>query len=252
MRQALVYDWPTRIFHWLFAGLFLAAFLIGKNVDDESPIFSIHMLLGLSLGFLTVLRLVWGFIGSRHARFSGFELRPAQLASYIKGVISGTSERWAGHNPASSWAALSMIGLGLGLAVSGYMMATGWKEELEDIHELLANGFILVVALHVAGVIFHTLRHKDGIGFSMLNGKKTGVRDGESISSAHGWAGVALTLAMLVFGSYLYKGYNSQMQTLQFFGQSLELGESEEDENHDADSGTPGAESHGDEDESDD
>ena len=105
MRQHLVYDLPTRIFHWLFAGLFLTAFVIAKTIDDESAIYSWHMLAGLTLSFVVVLRILWGFFGTQHARFSGFALNPMDLLSYFKGILTGEKRRWAGHNPASSWAA---------------------------------------------------------------------------------------------------------------------------------------------------
>jgi cytochrome b len=60
VRQHLVYDLPLRFFHWLFAGLFLIGFTIAKTVDDESVLFNYHSLAGLTLGFLVLLRVVWG------------------------------------------------------------------------------------------------------------------------------------------------------------------------------------------------
>ena len=67
MRQHLVYDLPTRIFHWFFAGLFMMAFIIANTVDDESYVFSFHMIAGLTMTFLVLLRLIWGFVGSSAA-----------------------------------------------------------------------------------------------------------------------------------------------------------------------------------------
>ena len=74
MRTALVYDLPTRLFHWLFSGLFLISFIISKNIDDESILFSYHMLSGIMLSGLVVWRILCGLIGSEHARFTGFNL----------------------------------------------------------------------------------------------------------------------------------------------------------------------------------
>lgn len=79
MRNQLIYDLPMRIFHWLFAGLFIAAFLIAKNVDDESPVFSYHMLVGLLLGFTVLMRILWGFVGTKHSKFTSFALHPKDL-----------------------------------------------------------------------------------------------------------------------------------------------------------------------------
>lgn len=75
MKKSLVYDLPTRSFHWLFAFLFLSSFLIAKILDDHSTLFGFHSLLGLTLGFIVLLRILWGLVGTQHARFSNFALR---------------------------------------------------------------------------------------------------------------------------------------------------------------------------------
>lgn len=231
MRRSLVYDLPTRVFHWLFAGLFLTAFVIAKTIDDESPIYSWHMLAGLTLSFVVVLRIVWGFFGTQHARFSGFALNPLELLAYLKGIVSGDKRKWAGHNPASSWAAIAMIFMALGLGVTGYLMTSGPnKEDFEDIHELLANGFIIVVIMHVAGIILHTMRFKEMIGLSMIDGKKEDVMAKDTISSVHNGMGIVLIALVVAFGLNLFKNYNSQTQSLNLFGTTLQLGENESGE----------------------
>lgn len=63
MKQTLIYDIPTRIFHWLFVALFLFSFLIAKNVDDESVLFSYHMISGILLTGIVLLRAFWGLMG---------------------------------------------------------------------------------------------------------------------------------------------------------------------------------------------
>lgn len=228
MRRSLVYDLPTRVFHWLFAGLFLTAFVIAKTIDDESPIYSWHMLAGLTLSFVVILRIVWGFLGTQHARFSGFALNPFDLLAYLKGIVSGDKRTWAGHNPASSWAAIAMMLMALGLGVTGYLMTSGPnKEDFEDIHELLANGFIIVVIMHVAGIILHTMRFKEMIGLSMVDGKKENVVANDTISSVHNGIGIVLIALVVAFGLNLFKNYNSQTQSLNLFGTTLQLGENE-------------------------
>jgi cytochrome b len=62
MGRQLVYDLPTRLFHWVFAGLFLIGFIIAKTIDDDSSWFDYHSLAGLSLGFLVVLRIIWYYL----------------------------------------------------------------------------------------------------------------------------------------------------------------------------------------------
>ncbi len=232
MRQHLVYDLPTRIFHWLFAGLFLTAFVIAKTIDDESAIYSWHMLAGLTLSFVVVLRILWGFFGTQHARFSGFALNPMDLLSYFKGILTGEKRRWAGHNPASSWAAIAMMVMALGLGITGYLMTSGPnKEDFEDIHELLANGFIIVVIMHVAGIILHTMRFKEMIGLSMVDGKKADIVQDQTISSPKNGIGIVLIALVVAFGLNLFKNYDSQTKTLNLFGTTLQLGENEGSEN---------------------
>lgn len=229
MGRQLVYDLPTRLFHWLFAGLFLTAFIISKTVDDDSFWFNYHSIAGLTLGFLVLLRIVWGVFGTKHARFSGFALNPVDLINYFKGILLGQKEKWAGHNPASSWAAIIMMALALGLAVTGYLMTSGSNAEtFEDIHELFADGFIIVVGLHICGIILHTVRYREVIGLSMVDGKKVDVPREQTIHSSRSVFGILLISLVVSFGIYLFKNYDSQNQSLQFFGTTLQLGENEE------------------------
>lgn len=235
MRTTLVYDLPTRIFHWCFSGLFLLSFVIAKNVDDESIVFIYHMLSGLLLGGLVIWRVVWGFIGEKHARFSGFNLNPLFLNDYFLGILSGTKKRWSGHNPASSWAAIAMLSLALGLSVTGYLMSTGNKETYEDLHEILANSFIIVVGLHVAGIILHSIRFQDAIGMSMIDGKKETSESGEAIPTSRRFAAAILIALVISGGLYLYKMFDTQNRSLSLFGQVLQLGENENEENMNSD-----------------
>lgn len=252
MKKFKVYDLPTRVFHWLFAGLFVGAFFIAKVIDDESPSYSIHMLLGLILAFAVFLRIIWGFVGSRYARFSSFALKPSALIQYFKQFIGGETIRTLGHNPASSWAAIIMMSLGLGLAITGYLMTTGNKEAFEDLHELLANTFLVVAIAHVAGVILHSLRHKDWIGLAMVNGKKQGVDGQTEIDRSH--RGVALLFLAIVgaFVFHLGKNYDGSAQTLQLFGNTLQLGESEDQERGESSEGQQGHDDHHEDDHDDD
>lgn len=233
-RNQLVYDLPTRIFHWTFTALFIIAFYIAKTIDDEAAAFAYHMLAGLTLGFLVLLRVIWGFMGTKHARFTGFALKPTDVLGYFKGILTGNTKRWAGHNPASSWAGLGMMAMALGLAITGTLMTSGTsKEDFEDIHELLANGFLVLALMHVAGVILHTIRHHDGVGMSMVDGRKQDVPGTEVISTSRPAAGILLVILLASFAFALSRGYNAQNGTLNFFGTTLQLGETERGEGGD-------------------
>lgn len=230
MRNKLIYDLPTRLFHWVFAGLFIFAFVIAKTVDDEAASFTYHMLAGLLLGFIVVLRLAWGFIGTKYVHFNSFALHPKDLIGYFKGMLSGDKRKWAGHNPASSWASLVMMTLALGLGITGYLMTTGNKETFEDLHELLANGFLVVVLLHIAGVLLHAFRHRDGIALTMIDGAKSDLLQTDSISGSRPAVAVLFIGLIAAFSAHLAKNFNSQNQTLNLFGNTLQLGENESHE----------------------
>lgn len=231
MKNQLVYDLPLRLFHWIFAALFIAAFTIAKTVDDESVVFSYHMLAGLLLGLVVLLRVIWGFVGTKHSRFSGLALNPYDLVSYFTGVVSGSKKKWSGHNPASSWATLLMFTLALGLGLTGYLMASGQKEAFEDLHELLANGFLIVVLLHVAGVVLHAFRHQDRIVFSMIDGTKENTPISDAIESSRPIVAIVFIGFVATFAVYLTKNFNSQNQTLNFFEIQLQLGDKDATDN---------------------
>lgn len=237
MRQVLVYDWPTRLFHWLFAGLFIAAFSIANMVDDDSARFSLHMLAGLAMVLVILLRLGWSVVGTRHARLSDLVLSPARLMAYFKGMFSAGGQRWIGHNPASSWAAVVMVCLGLGLAVTGYLMATGPENDLlQEAHELMANAFLVVVLLHIAGVATHVLRHRDHLQAAMVTGRKPALSSGQEPVASRPLAGLGFLLVTGLFIGYLLQHYDANARTLVLFGNTLQLGEGEHDE-HSGESG---------------
>lgn len=225
MNNRLVYAWPLRAFHWIFAGLFVTAFLIAKTVDDESSTFSYHMLAGMTLGLTVVLRLVWGFVGTRYARFSSFALRPHDLVAYFRGIFSGDQRKWAGHNPATSWGTLAMFACALGLGLSGYLMVSGYGETFEDVHELLANTFLVFVLFHIAGIALHTIRLRDPIALSMIKGTKHDVSPSEAISNSKPAIAILFLALVAAFAFYLVSNFDRQTRKLSVVGIHLQLGE---------------------------
>ena len=229
MPSTRVYDWPTRVFHWVFAAGFATAFTIANVVDDDAGAFSFHMLAGLVLGAAIVLRLAWSAVGTRHARLTDLSLSPARLFAYIRGVLSGHGETTAGHNPASSWAAVAMVLLGAGLVTTGVMMATGTAgDAAKEVHELAANAFLVVVLLHIAGVVLHGLQRRDGLAASMVTGRKQLDDASHPDVRAHGWAGVLVVVLLGGWLGTLLVNHDAQARTLTLFGQTLALGEAGE------------------------
>ena len=83
MNRILIWDIPTRVFHWLLTGTLIAALSIALVVDDDSTVFQLHMLFGLIAAFVVILRLLWGIVGSRYARFGSFLFGPKALFGYL-------------------------------------------------------------------------------------------------------------------------------------------------------------------------
>lgn len=233
-KKTLVYDLPTRFFHGLFAILFLVSFIIAETIDEESTLFAYHMLAGLTIVFLLVLRFVWGFIGTAYARFSSFELNPIKLIQYIKDTVTTKTKQYMGHNPASSYAAIVMFICAIGLAITGIAMVNGNGNDFyEESHEILSNLFMITVVLHVGGIIFHQFKHNDSLWSSMFDGKKKASQEGIGISSSKKITGLVFLVLTLTWTGYLYTNYNRTTQTLNLFGQELALGEAEHESGSD-------------------
>lgn len=231
MKAVLIYDLPQRIFHWLFALLFAISFVIGKFVDDESIIYGYHMISGILMSSLVILRLFWGIVGNKHSKFSSMPLKLKYLVEYFKNIFNKDAPLFPGHNPASAYASLIMYGLSLLLLFSGFQMINfHQKHFFEEIHEVVAHLFLLLVIFHVAGIILHTMKKRDGIAFSMLTGFKQQVEDEHKILKNSN--GVAFILVVLFMGltGYLLKNYDTTSGKLEVLTQSYNLVEIEDND----------------------
>lgn len=240
MKSILVWDLPVRLFHWTFAGSLTGALAIGFLVDDESPLFPLHMLLGLVALAALAARLLLGLVGSRYARFSALPLAPREVGRYLLGALTGTARRYVGHNPGAALAALAMALIVPLLIASG----TGWLGEAgEDLHEGLAIALLVVIGAHLAGLVWHTVRHREPIVLSMVTGRKQGP-EGEGLSTAHPiWAlallGVGVAWVAALFSNRDLKAGTVRLPVL---GTVIQLGENEGREHRDnqADNARPG------------
>lgn len=231
----LVFDLPTRIFHWLFAFGFVGAFSIGKFTDDESALYPLHMFFGAMMAIAVVLRIIWGFVGSKYARFSSFKLNPMGLIEYFKGNFPRT----IGRNPASSFAAITMMLIALIIPVTGYMMLTATSRDqmhnIKEIHEILATIFAIIAGLHIVGIIFHTATKHEPLGIAMLSGHKNSVAGETGIPNSLAWVG-ALFITLIGGAAFaLSSNYNPQAKTFQLGAKTLVLGENEGEEHKDHD-----------------
>ena len=164
-----VWDPVVRIFHWSLLGFFVFAYFTGDEWDWA------HERAGYIVASLIAIRIVWGMVGSKHARFSDFIYRPTIVLAYLKDSIAMRAKRYMGHNPAGGAMVVALILAILGISVSGYMMTMDmfWGEEwVEDIHEILVNGTLVLIALHVVGIVVASFEHKENLVKSMITGRK--------------------------------------------------------------------------------
>ena len=188
MQKILVWDWPVRIGHWLMVGGFVIAWL-----TSESETFRLlHVWAGSAVISVAAFRLIWGVIGTRHARFSSFVRGPRAVLAYLGSLLRLQPEHHTGHNPAGGWAIVALLALGVLTGASGWAtyneLGGHWLEEL---HEGLAAAMLAVVLVHLAGVFSGSLLHGENLVRAMLTGRKTG-EPGEAISSARPPADIAL------------------------------------------------------------
>jgi cytochrome b len=174
-KKAPLWDLPVRLFHWSLPVLLLTAWL-----SAEFDALDIHEWCGYTVLVLVGFRIVWGFIGSRHARFSDFVRSPAAAIRYLR----GREPEREGHNPAGAWSVLAMLALLLVQGATGLFNSDDISFEGplvhvldEDIVDALAawhepNFWLLLtlVTLHVGTVLFYLRRRKRNLVRPMLDG----------------------------------------------------------------------------------
>ena len=126
-------------------------------------------------GSLIALRLLWGVVGTRYARFSQFVRSPLAVAAYVRDIVTGREARYLGHNPAGGLMILALIATMATVSVTGWMQTTDayWGVEwVEELHEAVASLMLGLVGLHVLGVMVASLRHRENLIRAMLTGRK--------------------------------------------------------------------------------
>lgn len=177
-----VWDPFVRIFHWVLVLAFTVAFV------TEDDLLGPHIWSGYLVTSLILLRVIWGFIGSQYARFSDFVFKPAVVMAYLKDTLTFRAKRYIGHNPAggamivallisillTGISGVVLLGLdGEGLLATWQAASSDWmKDGLEEVHEFFANFSLLLVFIHVGGVLFESLVHRENLVDAMINGKK--------------------------------------------------------------------------------
>lgn len=183
VEQVKVWDPLVRVFHWALVVSFFTAYL------TEDDFLTLHVWAGYAVLGLVVFRILWGLVGTRHARFSDFVYSPRAVRAFLKDTLLLRAKRYLGHNPAGgAMIVLMLISLVLttltGLMVYGAAEnagpLAGWLGQLGDesgdvfeaVHEFLANLCMMLVAIHVVGVLVESLVHRENLVRAMWNGRK--------------------------------------------------------------------------------
>ncbi|KZE33455.1 cytochrome b [Crenobacter luteus] len=169
VERVAVWDRFVRFFHWsLVACVTLNLFVLEEG---ETP----HRWAGYAAAALVAARVVWGFVGSRHARFADFFPTPSRVAAHLRALRAGRHLPTAGHNPLGAVMMLALMGLVLSLGATGYMMGTDafWGEEwLEALHESLSTLLLASVGLHAAAALVMSRVERTPLVKAMVTGVK--------------------------------------------------------------------------------
>ena len=213
-RRVQVWDALVRVFHWSVVIAFFVAYF------TEDDLLTVHVWAGYTVGALVVLRIVWGFVGPQHARFSDFVTGPWRALRYLLDLVAGRARRHLGHSPAGGLMVLLLLAGMLATVWSGMELhaiennagplaavattspaatssslaiisvaradeddherrehgyergGAGGEEFWEEVHEVLANGVMALVVLHVLGVILASVAHRENLVGSMFFGTK--------------------------------------------------------------------------------
>ena len=164
-----VWDPFVRVFHWTLVAAFVVAYATGDEIER------VHIAAGYAIAGVLAARIVWGFVGPRHARFSNFVRPPREVLAYIRDVAMLRAPRYIGHNPAGGAMIIALLVALAATCVTGYMMTTDayWGSKLvEQVHGFLANLTVGLVVAHVLGVLIASFEHRENLVAAMITGRK--------------------------------------------------------------------------------
>lgn len=164
-----VWDPVVRVFHWSLLIAFVAAYFSGDDWEN------LHIKIGYFVAGLVAFRIIWGLIGSEHARFRDFIYRPGTIIAFLRDSAAMKAKRYVGHNPAGGAMVIALILAITLISVSGYMMGMDafWGAEwVEELHEGAVNLTLGLIGLHILGVLLASFEHKENLIKSMITGKK--------------------------------------------------------------------------------
>jgi cytochrome b len=164
-----VWDPAVRIFHWALVAAFLTAWVSAEESD------SVHEAAGYVVAGLVAFRVIWGIVGSRHARFADFVRSPATVLRFLRETLRFRAPRYLGHNPAGGAMVVALLVALAAIAGSGFMMTTDafWGVRwVREAHEIAVDVTVLLLVLHVLGVLLASIEHRENLVAAMFTGRK--------------------------------------------------------------------------------
>jgi cytochrome b len=175
-----VWDAFLRLFHW---GLVLAFALAYMSAEEH---YGLHVWSGYAVLALIALRLLWGFVGTRHARFADFVAGPRRVSGYARAMLRGTPPRSTGHNPLGGWMVLALLADLSIIALSGVALDAAenragplggtrlflYGDLIKHTHEITTDLGLGLIALHMLGVAGSSWLHRENLVGAMITGRK--------------------------------------------------------------------------------
>ena len=192
--RILVWDIPTRIFHWILVLCFVVAYLTSESERWQLW----HVTAGYIFGALLLFRLFWGVVGSRYARFSQFVRGPRYILAYLRSLLTRSPEHFTGHNPAGALAIVGILGLGLLTVLTGWASFNDYGDWIGELHEGIVNVLLLIIGIHIGGVLISSVLHRENLVRAMINGHKRGAAV-EAIRYPQWVVGVLLLAGLITF-----------------------------------------------------
>ena len=197
-----LWDIPVRVFHWSIVCCVPLAWLTAEMDNYDA-----HQWIGYTVIALVVTRILWGFVGSLHARFSDFLVGPRGIIDYLRGKDPVSP----GHNPLGGWSVVVLLLLLLLQAASGlfnsddvlfsgplyYAADSDFRDAMGSLHELTFNLLLAFISLHVVAVLYHQLRRREPLLQAMLKGSAPG-KEGRAVPARWWWAALLLVLVALL------------------------------------------------------
>ncbi|WP_280570476.1 cytochrome b/b6 domain-containing protein [Chromohalobacter sp. 296-RDG] len=164
------WDPVVRILHWTLVIAFMTAWVSSGQWQ------TLHEWAGYTVGVIVALRVLWGLIGTRHARFVNFTYSRKEILKHLRDMRHGHERHYDGHNPAGSVMVFLLLG-GLGLqAILGWLLTTHTFHEsalIETIHPVLGNTLLAAAMLHILGVIISSKLTSQNLTKAMITSRKS-------------------------------------------------------------------------------